>query len=205
MAEITSIEITRSTCEITLDYRQKIACRKTDPAKLGLNTGDEIETEALRGRLCQIQLNEGYEAALCILDRSAKTRAEICKKLALKGYLPEVAEAVCERLESARLIDDSYIAQKVVTAAVSGGRGRFAVKQKLRARGIADEDAESAMEALTDEEQAESCLKEALRLSKKYAALEKREYKIKLSQALARRGFSWDSIEYAVEKIISDQ
>jgi len=205
MAEITNINIERLKASITLDGRRTIAVRKSDLAKLNLSVGDEADFDELTGRLGKMQLDEGYEAALSMLDRSARTKSEIIKKLISKGYLEQVAEAVAERLEGARLIDDKYIADKLVSSAAHSGKGRYSVKQKLRARGVSEEDAEAALGAITDEQQAESCLEAARKLARKYENADSRVFKMKLSQALARRGFSWDSIESALERLISSQ
>ena len=203
MSAILSIEISRQTATVSLDDGHRLICRKNDPAALGLHEGDECAYEALRGKLCRLQLDEGYEAALTLLDYSARTEHEIRKKLALKGYLDEVIDAVAERLKSVRLIDDALIAERLVQAAQSSGKGRFAVRQKLRMRGICEDDSEEALFELDSEQQSEAAFRAAQSLIRKYAAFEPRIRKQKLSQALARRGFAWDSIEAAISKLTS--
>jgi regulatory protein len=79
--------------------------------------------------------------------------------------------------------------------------GLYAFKRKLRAKGICDDDAEEALSAFDDDQQRAAALLAAQKLYRKYEALPEREARAKLSQALARRGFSWDAIESAVEQV----
>ena len=201
---ISFIEAQRFAIRVCFDDGSSLILRKKDVEKLKLSAGQEWDREVLVQKLSALQFTDAYEAALDILDRSARSREEIRKKLLFKGYMPQVADAVCERLTEARLLDDSYIARRVTAAMSASGKGKYAVLQKLKARGIAKEDSLEALGAITDEDQQASALQQAEKLLKKYAALPERERKSKMSQALARRGFSWDSIEYALERLTQE-
>ena len=205
MDRIRAIETNRFNAKIRFDDGSMLTVRKKDVERHCLSADMDVDAEALKQRICASQFPDGYEAALDILDRSARTKQEIRKKLLFKGYLSEVADAVCEKLVESRLIDDNYIAERIVSSMTSSGRGRYAVAQKLRARGIEKEDSEAALESISDEEQASSARSLALKLMKKYSSLDKRQRKQKLSQALARRGFSWDSIESALSVLEEDE
>ena len=78
------------------------------------------------------------------------------------------------------------------------------MRRKLRARGIGEEDAEAALNMLDDEQQAQAAQAAARSLLRKYASLPAREGRAKLSQALARRGFGWDSVRASVDALLSD-
>ena len=54
---------------------------------------------------------------------------------------------------------------------------------------------------MDDEQQAEAAQKAARSLLRKYEGLPAREGRAKLSQALARRGFSWDAVREAVDAV----
>ena len=201
MDRITSVESNRFSNRICFDDGSSLNVRKKDIEQFKLAQGVQIDKDAFYQRLCAAQFNDGYEAALNMLDRSAKTEQEIRNKLKLKGYLSEVADAVCERLKGARLIDDGYIAERLTRSMVASGKGCYAVAQKLRARGIGKEESLEALESIDEEEQKQSALAQAKKLLNKYADQEPRARKMKLSQALARRGFSWDSIEYVLDAL----
>lgn len=201
MAVILSITPERFHMRIEFDDESALSVRKKDIAGLAICIGMETDPESLCGRICAYQLDDGYEAALCILDVCARTEKEIRQKLLFKGYLPPVIDAVISRLKDARLLDDDLIAARLVQSAARSGKGRYVIRQKLRARGIDPDACPEALEPVDEEQQAESCLAQAQKLIKKYAGADARAAKAKLSQALARRGFSWQSIEYALERL----
>ena len=82
--------------------------------------------------------------------------------------------------------------------------GVYALRRKLKAKGISDEDADAALEAFDDDQQQAAARRAAEKLLKRYEGLPRREARAKLSQALARRGFGWDSVRAAVDALLSD-
>lgn len=205
MSRITEISAERYKYKVILDDGKSLTVRKKDMAKLSLSEGDETEYEELVQCLCPIQGADAYESALTLLDSCARTESEMRRKLRLKGYVEPVIDYVVERLTSARLLDDTELARRIAQNAAAGGKGKYAIVRKLRMKGIGNDDIEGAMEEVTEDDQKENCLRECMRLSKKYDPSDRRAYKNKLSQALARRGFTWDSIEYAMNKLFSSE
>ncbi|MBQ3080357.1 MAG: regulatory protein RecX [Clostridia bacterium] len=194
----------KSTVTLYFDDRTSLTIRTKDFSKVPLTEGDDIELIEYTGKICALQLNEAYEAALTLLDYSDRTESEIHKKLLMKGFLGDVIEAVIERLKGARLINDKALAKRITDSASAKRMGTYALKRKMRQRGLSEEDTEEALENMPPEIQEEAADKEAARLVKKYEKLPQREKYAKLTQALARRGFTWDAISSAVDKIRSD-
>ncbi len=201
MPAIVELTIDRSRARITFDDERTLILRARDVKSLALAVGQEHDFERLRSRVCRAQLDDAYEAALCRLDSAARSEREMRVSLSRKCFLPEVIDAVIERLAAARLLNDSELAERLVSSMEASGKGKFAVMRKLRQRGIGSEASELALDSLSEEKQDESCLATARKLCKKYASLEAREARNKLFQALSRRGFSWDSIAYALERL----
>ena len=202
MSVITEITPVRYQYNLVWDNGQRLTIRKKDMAKLGLTAGIDIEYEELVDRLCPIQSADAYESALTLLDSCARTESEMRKKLRLRHYVEPVIDYVVDRLTNANLLNDTELAHRIAVNASAGGKGKYAIVRKLRSKGIATDDIEDAMEEVTDEDQKKNCLRECRRLSTKYDPTDKRAYKSKLSQALMRRGFSWDSIEYAMNRVL---
>jgi len=202
MPTVTSIEEKRGIVEISADGCVFVRIRKSHYIKFPLETGDEIDTEAYLSRIASVQFPDAYEAALTALDFSNRTTREIANSLRHKGFVEPVIEAVIEKLTDNRLIDDRRYAQRIAENQSKKPVGIYAVKRKLRAKGISEEDAEAAMEAFDEDQQRDAALETARKLFRKYESLPAREARGKLSQALARRGFSWDAIESAVESLI---
>ena len=202
---ITGIEYTRNTAIIGFDDGRRLTVRKKDTGLECARVGSDGDYEDVLNKVASEQFGEGYEAALTMLDFSARTAKEIENKLLQKGYVKPVCEAVIEKLKQARLIDDELLAQNISYALENSGKGKFAIVRKLRSRGIDSQTTENIIDNLSEEAQNEGALKEANRLYKKYASLDRRDAKNKLSRALATRGFTWDSIEYALERVFEDE
>lgn len=204
MPILTEISINRSMAVLIFDDRSRLSIRKSDLAACPASVGDELDMEEYAGRVCAHQFRDGFDAALSILDYSARTEREIEKKLLAKGFLPDCVCAVLARLRESRLINDREIAMRAAEFASAGKTGVYALKKKLRARGIRESDVEDALETISEEDQFAAASAVAKKLMPRYEGRDPREVRAKLSQALARRGFSWSTIEAALSGLDVD-
>lgn len=193
----------RSVVTLIFDDRTHLIIRKKDFKKLPLEKNEETDIEAYTTKIACLQAPEAYEDALSILDYSARTESEMKRKLLMKGYLDMVAQSVIERLREVRLLDDRYLAGRIAENAGAKGVGAYALKRKLKMRGIGEEDLEYAFSLMNEEDEKKGAVREAERLMKKYASFPLRERKAKLSAALSRRGYSWDAVSDAIERILN--
>lgn len=198
MAQVTSVREMRGLICVDLDGMQWIRVRKAHFRKNALEVNDCVDPEEYLDRLAAAQAADCYEAALTMLDSAAQTQAGIVKKLMLKGFVRPAAEAAAQRLVDARLIDDSDYARRLAQSQLGKSAGVYAVRRKLRAKDISEADIEAAMSGFDDAQQLSACREAAAKLCRKYAALPSREARAKLSQALARRGFGWETISAAL-------
>lgn len=203
MAIITEIRDIKGLMEISLDGVLWLRVRRKHFAALGISDGDSIDPDTMVDRLASIQMADCYEAALTMLDQAAQTRGDLVRKLVRKGFVAPAAEATVERLNENRLVDDRRYAERIAQSLLSKNAGAYAVRRKLRAKLLSEEDVEAAMEGFDEEQQAQACLETAEKLWRKYASLPSREGRAKLSQALARRGFGWDAIRSVVDALAS--
>ena len=79
-------------------------------------------------------------------------------------------EATLDRLADSGLVDDRRYAERAVEVSAARPVGVYAVRRKLRAKGVAEEDAEAALGALDDEQQAQAAQAAARALLRRYAA-----------------------------------
>ena len=200
MGMITTIELTKRQAAIYVDGVLFLRVRRSEFDELPLNEGDELDEEDYINRLSARQSKKAYDAALDMLTDRDMTSSGLKAALMRKGFLAPVAEAVCERLTENRLIDDKRFAARFVELRQDGAVGRFALKRRLRAKGIDEETASEALEQLDDDSQLEAAVELARRLARRYAADEPYAARGKLSQALARRGYAWDIVREAVER-----
>ncbi len=204
MGMITGLELTKSRATLYVDGTIFLRMKRCFFDELPLQEGDDLDEEDYLNRLCARQAAPAYEAALDMLSDRDMTTDGLRRALMRRGYLEPVADSVCERLNENRLLDDQRYAQRYIELRKDGGAGRYALKRKLRAKGIDEDTATDALEQIDDESQLAAATELAARLARRYEALPGYEARAKLSQALARRGFSWDIIREAIEQARPD-
>ena len=139
MGMITGIEEMRGRVTIYVDGVAFLKLKKKEFDEIPVCEGDDLDEEDYVNRLCARQANPAYESALNLLTARDMTAHDLKSALRRRGYLDPVAESVCERLIENRLINDSRYAQRYVELRQDAAVGRYAMKRKLRAKGI-DED-----------------------------------------------------------------
>ncbi len=144
-----------------------------------------------------------HEAALKLLERRRRTRAELGRRLREKGYAESVVAQVIERLSGVGLLDDAEYARAFL--AERWGRrvaGWRRLEQELRRRGVAGEDIDRARARFEEEQGGADEVRLARRVvaqaARRYAALEPRVRRQRLYALLVRRGFDSDTIEQAL-------
>ena len=204
MATVTDIRDFRGVIAIYADGSVAMRVNKKHFNKNKLSVGDEFEPDEYADSIAAIQTADAYEFALTCLDFSQRSSSELVKKLISRGYVAPAAEAAVSRLIEVGIIDDTRYAQRIAENASRKNVGIYAMKRKLMAKGFSEDDTENALEALDDAQQLSACRAIADKFRPKYAALPPREARMKLSQALARRGFSWDTISQVLDNAEDD-
>jgi len=144
------------------------------------------------------------EAALQYLERGPRTEREILDRLLGRGFAADAVERAIERLRRVSLLDDrSFMRAFVRTELARRPQGRRRLEATLRRRGVppallAELDAllgedETLAEGrlVTEEERATQAIAS---LGRRYAGKPEEERRRKLTHALLRRGFSWETI-----------
>lgn len=161
--------------------------------------GGSIEDEELRRLLEQSQKRRAREKALYLLSMRDHSRAELEKKLR-RDAGSEVAAEVAERMEDIGLVDDENYARRQARDLLE--RRHFPLRravQELEARGVARELARGAVEQAAQEAGLDDG-QQALALVKKkyYNKLHNEEARRKTAAALARMGFGYEAVRYAL-------
>jgi len=201
---VTGIEEKKTHVVIYVDRSEFLRLKKKDFAALPLQEGDEICREEYIDRLSAIQAKPAYEAALTLLTSRDMTAHNLCQALMRRGYVAPVAQSTCNRLIENGLINDERYAQRYVELRQNAPVGRYAMRQKLRAKGIDTDTADEALEQLDDKQQLESAKALAQKFARRDEGEEPYKKKSKLSQALSRRGFSWEIVKEAVESVLHE-
>ena len=96
-----------------------------------------------------------WEYLLRVLARQSYTVSELRRKLKLRDVPDESIEELLARLQELKLVDDATYAEQYV-ASRKASRGRLALSQELRRKGIAEELAAQRIGTLTSVQQLEA-------------------------------------------------
>lgn len=122
-------------------------------AREGLKPGAGIDAACLDALLAAGQKEQAHEAALTLLSYRARSKAEMRRRLAMRGIGGEAVDGEIERLEQVGLLDDDAFARAwVEERARLSPRGRRMLQFELRRRGIGAGSAESATASIADSE-----------------------------------------------------
>jgi len=165
-----------------------------------LSVGQELTAAQIEKLQNQDLMEVAYTSAIRLLNYRARTEAEIKKKLNEKGFSPEAVEATLERLRNQGLLNDERFAQDWVDNQSNfRPRGRRLLNMEMRQRGLDDQAIEQALEGAQDEETL--AYQAAQRPAQRFAQLDWAEFRLKLSQFLARRGFTYNTIAPTVSRL----
>ena len=168
--------------------------------ELGISTGDEID-DARRAEvetaLARVRARLFVVRSLAVKMQSA---AEIEKKLAARDVPADVAREAIERVAGYGYLDDASLAGQLARGMQVRGYGRRRAEQKLRARGLRGEVADTALdEAFAGQDEA-MLAREALGRRPVVDDADRR----RALAFLARRGFSagaaWAAVRGAGEE-----
>ena len=140
--------------------------------------------------------------ALWLLDKRDYSRAELKKKLTEKGFEDAAADAALDRLSELGFVDDARYAPIVVRHYAAKGYGARRVRQELGRRGIPKDFWDAALAEMPEQEESVDRL---LRARLRGADLTDRAALKKASDALVRRGYAWDEISAALERLRAEQ
>lgn len=164
-----------------------------------LKNGDELNDEKIARLLAEDSLEWAYQQALLFLSYRARSEKEIRQNLSKHEMPEEVIEETLERLRKAGLANDNEFAQTwVENRNTFRPRSRRALEMELRQKGLDDETVHAAISGVDENALAyDSAIKRVNRLK----GQEWGEFRKKLSEYLARRGFPYSVIAPTVIQV----
>ena len=140
--------------------------------------------------------------ALKILGSRNFSEAEMIRRLTQKGESPENAAAAVSWLVELGYIDDSGYATLIVRHYASKGYGEARIRDELYKRGIPRDIWDEKLSELDEEETGDAALEF---LNKKLRGSEEKDDLRRASDALVRRGFSYDEARAAINRYLDNQ
>lgn len=164
-----------------------------------LKVGDTLDDAKIQKMQAEDARERAIQQALLFLSYRPRSESEIRKNLRKHEIPEEVIEETIARLRQDGLANDDQFARAwVENRATFRPRSRRMMAMELRQKGLDEETASAALQEVDDEALAyEAAQKKAAR----FATLEWQEYRKKLSDFLARRGFPYAVIAPVVTKI----
>lgn len=199
---------------VWLEDGSLIRIGEADVAGLGLYRGMELDGEQLRKLQDAAALSRLKTKALNIVSVRSVSRRELVKKLTVRPrrtedeeYLPEDAvtaqeelearaESVADWMENLGLLNDEQYARDVVRWCGEKGYGERRVRDELFRRGVPQLPWDEALEERPD---SDGAIDRFLAQKLKNWDGDKKELK-RVTDALARKGFSWNEISEGLER-----
>ena len=164
-----------------------------------LQVGQDLSEEKITALKTGDDQERAYQQALLFLSYRARSTLEIRQNLRKHEIPADVIEHTVERLKAERLADDDQFAKAwVENRSAFRPRSRRALAVELRQKGVPDEVVQSALTGVDEEALAYEA---ARRRSRRLESLEWNDFRTKLSEFLARRGFSYSVIAPVVSRL----
>ena len=200
MKKITAIEVQKrspSRVNIYIDGEYTFGLARIVAA--WLRVGQELDEKKIEQLQTEDARERALQQAMLLLSYRARSESEIRQNLR-KHEIPEtVIDQTMDRLRQDGFANDNQFARAwVENRSTFRPRSRRMLAMELRQKGLGDESVKTALESVDDEALAyEAAQKRAVR----YKDLERKEFRKKLSEFLARRGFSYSVIAPVVTRI----
>jgi len=200
MRKITAIELQRKSPDrVNIHLDGEFAFGLARIVAAWLKVGQELSEEKIEQLLAEEAKERAFQQAILFLSYRARSESEIRRNLR-KHEIPEaVIEETLERLRQGGLANDKEFASAWVENRYTfRPRSRRMMALELRQKGLDEEAIRSAMENVDDEA---SAYEAAQRRAARFKGMEWNDFRKKLSEFLARRGFSYSVITPVVTRI----
>ncbi len=164
-----------------------------------LRVGQELSEEKIEQLQASESRERAFQQAMLFLSYRARSESEIRTNLRKHEYPEPVIEETIARLRQDGFANDDQFAKAWVENRITfRPRSRRMMAMELRQKGLDNETVQSAIEAVDDEA---SAYEAARKRAPRFKALEWQAFRKKLSEFLARRGYSYSVIAPVVTRI----
>ena len=204
MPEITKLERQKhdkTRVSVFVDEEYAFSCKDEIIVEFNIKKGMNVNELPLEKIKKEDDFSRAYSYAYKSVLRSDKTEKQIFDALKKNEFEENIIEKVIERLKENDLINDIKYAEYAVCA--FRGTGKRGIIYKLKQRGLSDEIINLAIEKIDEDDQ----VKEACELIRKKTKQGEDKYKqnLRIKRYLLQRGFEWDTIDEAMEKVFGEE
>lgn len=172
--------------------------------KFGLEQGQTFQPDDFNKLREKIEFFEAESILLQFLGYRFRSKKEILIKLTSKKISKSTIDALIAKYEAKDFINDENFAESYILDLITHHpQGNFAIKQKLKQRGISNEIIKRLSEEyLSGETEHEMAVKELSKRKTKFMKLEPRERRNKALAFLQRKGFSYTCARECIEEVL---
>jgi regulatory protein len=139
------------------------------------------------------------------LSAAPRTRSELRADLLRRGVPEDVADRALDRFVDVGLVDDSAFAQLWVDSRQrTRGSARGVLRQELRAKGVSDDDAGLALEAISDDDERARAVQLVHLKARSMQRLEPDVRARRLVSMLMRRGYRQGTALSVVTEVLGE-
>ena len=200
---IEKIERKGSLMVITCDNGEMIRLPRAVMREHPLREGQPLDIDGYYQLSERTMYQKALERAVWWLSKKDHSEKQLMMKLTDSAFTEDSASRACDFLKAGNYLNDARLSENLVRQKQrSSGPRKIAFT--LRQKGVGEEAAKAALEAISQDDEMET----AVKLARKYLSgkrLEPREARQKCGAYLARRGFGWDVIKAACQRAGADE
>jgi len=184
---------------LALEDGRRIPARAEDVLKLGIRAGSDIDGETEVKLAAALKKASARATAVNVLSYKAYSKQGLKKRLTEKGISEEEADDSADWLEGMGLLNDNEYGSAIRDHYLKKGYGTSRIRQELFKRGIGRELAAELTEGLDTEGAISRYIESRL----KGKSPDRDEIR-RLTDALLRRGHSYEEIRAALSRYIDE-
>ena len=165
----------------------------------GLKSGDKLTDERWAELSVQGENRAAFNRGIYYISKAMHSKKQIKDYLVKKGYEQPAIDYALDKMSEYGYIDDEAYGRMILSHQINVKHaGTFAAKGELYKKGIPQDIAERILSEYDDDSQFENAAIQYAKLEKKYRReSDERKKRQKIAQAMARRGFDWETIKKA--------
>jgi len=185
--------------DVRIDDARVVPLSREVLAAANLSVGQEVDDSLVVELEAAEARHTAMTAALRLLSYRQRSEREMWDALRSRGIPEAIAGETLDRLRQLRLLDDQAFAEAWTESRQRNRpRGKRMLLAELAQKGIERELAQTSVAAIDEEAAA---LRAGRKRSRTLGGLEFREFRRRLGDFLARRGFGYEVCEAAVKQL----
>lgn len=199
MKKITAIEPQKNRNRVNIHLDGEFAFGLARITAAWLKIGDVLSEEKIAELKNKDDGERALQQALLFLSYRARSEKEIRQNLLKHEYAESIIEQTLERLRESKLANDHQFAKTwVENRNTFRPRSKRVLTMELRQKGL---DEETVTNAVADVDENALAYETAKKRATRFTGLERSEFRKKLSDFLARRGFPYSVVSSVVTQV----